>query len=68
MLVLVTTSSPSKNMVISDTGMLYGLVCLSRSSQNRPWLNNSVSIIQLMLIVILHFVLVMDMVKVVWVL
>ena len=68
LLVLGPPSSPPIKLVLADTGMIWSLVHIRVIAQDPQCIHHSVSIIELILMVIIHLVLQLVMVKVVWVL
>ena len=71
LLVLLPATYPPPTppkVILAKEGIMGGLRHLSVSAQHPPWRNHLLRIIQLVLWMVLILVLVMDMVKVVWVL
>ena len=64
LLVLGQSTSPPPTYTFADTGMIWCLVYILISAQDPPWIHHLAGVIQIMLLVILHFVLLMVMVKV----
>ena len=67
-MVLGPPISPPKKVIFTEEDIMGGLFCLIVIEQHTPCCNHSVSIIQLVTLVVLPLFLVMMMVKVVWVL
>ena len=65
-LIQVNSITPPKKIILTDTGMMWGLVNIRISAQHPPCRFLLVGIILLVLLVVLHLVLVMEMVKFVW--
>ena len=62
------TTKFSKKLILSETGMMWCFGHLIIIAHNPPWCHHSVSIIQLVMLLVLHLVLQLVMVKLLWVL
>ena len=67
-LILGTTISPPKKLILAHTGIIGGFIHLIIIVQHPPWCHNSEMTIQLVLLVVINLVFQMMMVKVVWLL
>ena len=64
-LIQVNSITPPKKIILTDTGMMWGLVNIRISAQHPPCRFLLVGIILLVLLVVLHLVLLLVMVKLV---
>ena len=67
-LVLVPPNFPTRKLILAQTDMMGGFSHLRVITQNKIWCNHGVRIIQMLLVMVLHYVLLMVMVKVMCVL
>ena len=67
MLVLGKPTYPPQNNILVEIGFMVGFRHITVSEKYTPWINHSMRIIQLLIRVVLTLVLVMEMLKVVWV-
>ena len=67
-LFLVPTTYPPRNFIWSQTGMIGGFIRISIVVQHTPCSNLVLDIIHLVLLVIIHFMLLLYMIHLVWVL
>ena len=65
-LVLVQTTSTTKNIILSETGMMGIFGNIRVNTQHPPWCYFGVWIIQLVLLIVICLVLLMGVLKVVW--
>ena len=68
MLLLGKPNSPTKNMILEETGMIGVLINIIVGAHHKPWRYLGVGIIHIMIQEIINFVLLLVVVKVVWVL
>ena len=67
-LVLVKPTSTTKNIILAETGMVGLFRNLSVDTQHPPYRYLGVWFIQLVLLMVIYLVLLLDILKVVWVL
>ena len=60
--------SPPKKLILSQTGIMGGFIHIRAIVHHPRWCHNSLYIIQLVMMVVIHLLFHMVMVKVVWVL